>query len=211
MSGLTRKLGAALVGALVMVALPLSANAQERVWNVDVQAGYELSVQDLADMSDPGPAFGLSIGRMVHDQVSIRVGGNYTLLQGENDIPFVAEGPGMNLFRYYADVEANIFDPQLTDWKMLLSAGVGGALLNSDDFSGGHSLGEHWPMTRLGVKAAHPIGDRVDAYLAAEANWIYMDNDSEDMKELQRLHPHKLQPLDSSWTFPVSAGLRIHF
>lgn len=212
MSGLTRKLGAALVAALVMVALPLSANAQERVWNVDLYGGYELPVQDLADMTDPGPSFGLSIGRMVHDQVSIRVGGDLALLAGEDEVPFVGSFPDMQMFRYWADVEANIFDPNLTDWKMLLSAGVGGAILNSDDISdGGQSLGEHWPMTRLGAKVAHPVGDRVDLYLSADANWVFMDADSPEMKELQRLHPQKLQPLDSSWSFPIRAGLRIHF
>ena len=211
MSGLTRKLGAALVAALVMVALPLSADAQERVWNVDLQAGYELPVQDLADMTDPGPSFGLSLGRMVHKQVSIRVGGDVGLLSGENDIPFVSEGPSMQLFRYYAEVEANIFDPQLTEWKMLLSAGGGGAILNSDDFSGGESLGEHWPMVKFGVTAAHPLSESIDGFLSADANWIYMDNESPEMKELQRLHPQKLQPLDSSWSFPIRAGLRLHF
>ncbi len=211
MSGLTRKLGAALFAGTLLAALPLSAHAQESVWNVDLQAGYEMPIQDLGDMADPGPAFGLSFGRMVHEQVAIRLGGSATLYSGEENIPFTSGGPDMKLFTYYASVEANIFDPNLTDWKMLLSAGGGGAMLNSDDFSGDHSLSEHWPMARFGVKAAHPLTESIDGFLTAEGTWIYMDAESDAMTELRRIHPHKLSTVNQSWSFPISAGLRISF
>lgn len=215
MSRLTSALGAFLLGAFLLTATPTAAQAQpyEPPTNnleFSVFAGGELPTMDLMDAADPGPAFGVIVAPRLHEQVTLNFNGNAALLSGDT-YPFDVEGPSMQLYRFTAGVEVNVFDPKLTKWRLLFNGGVGWSFLTTGDLpqQAGTTEGVSSDgfTTKVGAKAAYPISEGTYLFFGSDA-YFHDISGGEDLQPLQNLNRAELGDWDPAWSFTPTIGVR---
>lgn len=223
MSRVAKFLGAAVLG-IALVATPAQVNAQgveglpTNNYDITLWAGYELPATDLADAADPGPTFGISLARRLHPDVNLRLTGGAALL-GSKTYPAGNEGPSMQVYRTSLDVEVDLFDPKLTDFRAQATGGLGWAFLSTDDLQdplGGlddtSGVSTNGPLAKIGLAIAYPVASSVDVFLGADLYYIGIGGDDEDsdLRRLQLLNPGELGSWNGTHSLPITAGFRFN-
>lgn len=199
----------ALAAAILAVLGPAPAAAQNRI-GFEGRAGVGFPAFDLADKAEAGPAVGLDLTYALGRRVALVVGGDVEFLSGADlegsDLAF----QDLTAWHYGAGVEAQLLDPRTTYWRLTTGVGAGGSTYDADGgdarstFSLFGSLELGYEVSTeadlfLGVKSwLSPVEER---FVIAEA-----DTDPQLFPP-----PDPLAGVGTAWSFPVSAGVRLHF
>jgi len=126
MSGVQFAVRAVLVAALAGPAIfsaPAPAQAQ---WYVVGGGGVEIPTGNFNDTHNPGAYFDLEVGREVARRVGIGLFGSLGLLGGETFNAANRFGD-VQVWRYGLNAQIQAVDPTMTNLRVVLGAGLGGA------------------------------------------------------------------------------------
>lgn len=202
---------ASLLAGLATVALgPGAAEAQNRV-GFEGRAGLGLPAFDLADRADAGFAVGLDLAYHLTPRVDLVVGGDVEFLDGST-----LEGTDLALqdltaWHYGAGVEAQLIDPRYSYWRLSTGAGLGGSTYDAD---GG---GSKTAFSLYGnLELGYEVSTEADFFVGVKS-WVGFAGQDDVLVAEQPLDVvfPPTDPLvgvdETAWSFPVTAGFRLHF
>lgn len=212
----------AVLAAAALMLVPRAADAQQAI-TTDLEGGIAVPAGDVSDAVDPGPAFTLGFNFRVHDMISIRAEGG-TDLYGVKDIadPTGAQesipGPDMTMTRLDVGLVFHAVQPDMGG-GFWVDADVGGGyhILTTDDYSIQVSdtgletdldLSDGYLGAKGGLTLGYDFTDAVSAFVGGDAYLVPAD--AEDLEPFSDLDEVDDGP-ESHLSFPVQAGLRLHF
>lgn len=190
---------ACVLGALALAA-PAGEAAAQQPLAFELRAGAGLPAFDLADRAAPGFAFGLDLSHRVADRVSVVAGGDVEFLPGEDVLTVggVAPPPDLTVWHYGAGLEAQILDPRRTYWRLSLGGGAGGTTFDASDGGGSETDLSVYGNLELGYE----VSREADLFLGVRS-WLAFAGDDGAVSGPSGA--------DALWSFPVTAGVRLHF
>ncbi len=205
------------VAAAVALA-PQSVLAQQEI-TMDFGGGVAVPAGDLSDAVKLGPGFTVGVNFRVHDRVSIRAEGGADIWQGE-DFSTVTEpsfqGPDLTVTRLDGGLVFHALTTDQTDgFWVTADVGAGVHILTSDRFERQIQPND---VTILDVSSAYfgakggldfgyQFTDQVSAFVAGDAYLTMADEvDTAGYDEFPGV-----SPMETLWSFPVTAGLKFHF
>ena len=126
MSGIQFTTRASLVAALAGAAVFSAPTPAQAQWYVTGGGGVEVPTGNFNDTHNPGAYFDLQFGREVARRVGVGVFGSLGLLGGETFIAGNRFGD-VQVWRYGLNAQIQAVDPTMTNLRVVLGAGVGGA------------------------------------------------------------------------------------
>lgn len=201
---------AALLAACAVAAVPRPGEAQNRI-GFEGRAGVGLPAFDLADRADPGPAVGLDLTYALTDRVALVAGGDVEFLDGAGGSGSELGLPGLTAWHYGAGVEAQLLDPVTTYWRLTTGAGLGASTYDAD---GGTSKTAFSVFGSL--ELGYELSSEADFFVGLKS-WAGLDG--QDMVLIQEMPTDQVFPPtdplygvdEVAWSFPLTAGLRLHF
>lgn len=213
-------LALAVFAAAAVALAPQSVLAQQEI-TMDLGAGVAVPGGDLSDVVKIGPGFTVGINFRVHDRVSIRAEGGADIWPGE-DFSTVTEpsfeGPDLTVTRLDGGLVLHALTTDQTDgFWVTADVGAGVHILTSSRFER-QILGDPAQVTILDVSSAYfgakggldlgyQFSDQVSAFVGGDAYLTMADEEDtvgyEDFPGVS--------PLETLWSFPVTAGLKFHF
>jgi hypothetical protein len=187
----------------VLAALALAGSADgaaaQQPLAFELRAGAGLPAFDLADRADAGFAVGLDLSYRVADRVSVVAGGDVEFLSGEERItPGGGGPPDLTAWHYGAGLEAQLLDPRRTYWRLSLGGGLGGTTFDVSDGGGSETDFSVYGNLELG----HEVSREADLFLGVRG-WLAFAGDGGAVSGPSGA--------DALWSFPVMAGVRLHF
>lgn len=208
---------AALVAAALALAPP-SAVAQQEI-TTDFAGGVAVPAGDLSDAVKLGPGFTIGVNFRVHDRVSIRTEGGADIFAGESfssSANPAFEGPDLTLTRLDAGLVFHGLSAEETDGPWVtVDVGAGVHILTSDRFERQVlpaqvtiiDVSSLYFGAKGGLDVGYRFTDQVSAFVAGDAYLTMADE--RDTRGYQDIPG--VSPMETLWTFPVTAGLKFHF
>lgn len=201
----------AALAAAAVITSPGGVEAQNRV-GFEGRAGAGLPAFDLADRADAGPAVGLDLTYALTDRVALVAGGDVEFLEGAGATGTDRQLPDLTAWHYGAGIEAQLLDPVTTYWRLTTGAGLGGSTYDAD---GGESRSAFSVYGSL--ELGYELSTEADLFLGVKS-WLGFAGQEDvailDEQPLDIVFPptDPLHGVDEvAWSFPVMAGLRLHF
>lgn len=211
-------LALAVLAAAALALAPQSVMAQQEI-TTDFGGGAAIPAGDLGDAVKLGPGFTIGLNFRVHDRVSIRAEGGADIYPGEQFSTVTQptfEGPDLTITRLDAGL---VFHPitaeQTGGFWVTADAGAGLHILTSGRFEqdilpnqvtiidvSSASFG-----AKGGLDFGYQFTDQVSAFVAGDA---YLTMADEQETQGYQDFPG-VSPLETLWSFPVTAGLKFHF
>ena len=117
---------AGFVAAFACLAAWSAPDAAQAQWYVTGGGGVEVPTGNFNDTHNPGAYFDLQFGREVARRVGVGVFGSLGLLGGETFNAATQFGDAQ-VWRYGLNAQIQAVDPTMTNLRVVLGAGVGGA------------------------------------------------------------------------------------
>lgn len=232
-----RKLGTVFGLALLLAGLPAQGQAQQEQFYVEGRGGLGLGLGDIGFLQDVGPTFGVDFGYWIHERIAIRVGGDASLLSGEDrDLSppegqrVLANAPDMDFYQYGAGVELLITEPA-SPLEVRLGAGAGATTVESDPLPGSLTISQEG-TDRLGntvcetgtereystteftlngdVKVGYEVAPRFNVFAGTRA-YLFFPNECETEVFHQIAEEADQRGFDTGWTLPLFVGVKIGF
>lgn len=207
--GGTRVVGAGLAVLVSMLLWPGVARAQ---WSVDAGGGVAIPVADLADLEDPGPAFGGAVAYRFHPRVAVRVGGGFDFLSGAEREDGEA-APDMTVSHYNAGIELLLTPPEESRFRASIHAAAGGSSFDTEVFRvpgepvrDQDDFFETFFTAAGGIQLATEVRPNVSLLLRGE--WQLVFSDEQKTVRLAGLLGGD-QGFDTLSVVPVTLGVRV--
>ena len=218
---------AVLAGAALML-VPQSAHAQQAI-TADFEGGVSVPSGDLSDFVGVGPGFTVGVNFRVHDMISIRTEGGADLYKTETfaettGTPDVSEfeGPDVTLTRLDLGLVFHAVQPDMGG-GFWVDADVGGGyhIITTNNFEFQRSptdvvsidVSKGYLGAKGGLTLGYHFTDAVSAFVGGDAYLV--PGDAEDLAGFGELDGvedgGEFTPPETIWSFPVQAGLRLHF
>lgn len=210
---------AALAGAALAL-VPQALQAQEIT--TDFEGGVAVASGDFTDAVKMGPALTVGVNFPVHERFSIRLEGGADLY-GSEDIADPTEdgatlvGPEIRQTRLDVGVQVHALTMEQTG-GLWADVDVGGGyhILTTDnyEFQTGPTdvefidLSAGYLGAKGGVTVGYRLADAVSAFVAGDA--YLTPGDAQELESLTELEEVD-DGAEKHWSFPVQAGLRLHF
>jgi hypothetical protein len=213
MSG-SKFLGFVLGAAALLVWLPAEAGAQ-RWLSLEGRGGVVIPAGDLAEVVERGGAFGGGVAVHVHPRVALRVDFDASFTEeGEPEPGVIA--PGINLFHRTAGVEVGLIRPNALDVPFTLTTNLGAGtttfeveafVVPSGPQAGDtFAFDERYFTANGGVKFGYELNRYLSLVLSGQAYRTFADEDDTALLELLS---DEIERFDATWSFPITAGIRI--
>lgn len=218
------KTGIALaLGLLLLAGAASPAAAQQTPVVFDARGGIALPAGDLASVADPGPSYDVGMNFGLSDRFFLRLDGGADLYEG-----FDAGLPGdegineaeVQHFRLHAGVLYYL--TERTPGGFFASVNGTGGFTNLSVPRTQTSVGadaveidisELYPSANVGATVGYAVHEQVDVYLDAQSYAVF--GDEADTRSLTQVYNDRYAPdldgLSTTYSFPVSVGLRLHF
>lgn len=210
----------AVLAAAALMLVPRAADAQQAI-TTDLEGGIAVPAGDLSDAIDPGPAFTLGFNFQVHDRVSIRLEGGTDLYKVTDVADLTVDGetepgPDVTLTRLGAGLVFHAVSAEQTGGVWVdVDAGGGYYILTTDSYeidtpSDVETLdvAQGYLGAKGGLTVGYQFHDAVSAFVGGDAYLVPGDaDDLEAFTELAEVD----DGAESHVSFPVQAGLRLHF
>lgn len=213
----------ALVVASVL-AFPGELAAQEPPIDVDGRGGIGFPVGTLGDVVDPGPAFNFGVNFGLTDRFLLRATGGAELYEGiEIGEPLGNEGVNdleVDLIHFHAGglyhlvpAEGQRFSVALTGTAGVtnfnvprLAASVGADAIEFE-------LSELYFSAGGGVSLAYTLHEQVDVFVDGHSYVVFGDEEdtAEMVQVVNSVKDDPVDALDTVWSIPITAGVRLHF
>lgn len=218
----------AVLAAAALMLVPQTAHAQQAI-TADFEGGVAVPSGDLSDFVGTGWGFTVGVNFPVHDMISIRTEGGADLyttetfpeITGTPDVSTI-EGPDVTLTRLDVGLIFHVVQPTMGS-GFWVDADLGGGYhiitTNNFEFQSGPAQTESIDISQgyLGAKGGLTFGyhftDAVSAFVGGDAYLVPGDEaDLQGFGELDGVeNGGSLQAPETIWSFPVQAGLRLHF
>lgn len=205
---------AALLAVLAVAALgavPRPAEAQNRI-GFEGRAGVGLPAFDLADRADPGPAVGLDLTYALTDRVSLVAGGDVEFLDGAGGSGSDLALPGLTVWHYGGGVEAQLLDPVATYWRLTTGAGLGASTYDAEGGSSKTAFSLYGSL-----ELGYELSSEADFFVGVKS-WAGFEGQEVVILDGEQPLDQVFPPTDPlygvdevAWSFPLTAGLRLHF
>lgn len=216
--------------AVPVLALALSlassgvATAQQPI-SFDARGGIGFPLGDLGTIADAGPAFNFGANFGVADQFYIRVTGGAELYQGvEVGEPVGNEGVNdleLDLIHFHAGGLYNVVPRQRGEPLSVSLTGTAGvtnlhvprlaASVGTDAIE--FRISELYFSAAGGASVAYAVHEQVDLFLDGHAYVVFGDEEdtAEMIQVVNDVQDDQVDALDTMWSIPVTAGIRLHF
>ncbi|MDP2497453.1 MAG: hypothetical protein Q8W44_05595 [Candidatus Palauibacterales bacterium] len=210
---------------LVLLAGSVSpAAAQQKPIVFDARGGWTVPAGDLADVAEAGPSYNVGINFGLTDRFMLRLDGGADLYDGfDIGAPLGNEGVNeleVQHFRlhagalyyltrrqpggFFASVNGTAGFTNLSVPRTQTSVGTDAVEID---------ISELYPSANVGATAGYSVHEQVDVYLDAQAYGVF--GDEADTGDLTQVYNDRNDPdldgLSTTYSFPVSVGLRLHF
>lgn len=211
-------LAIAALAAAALALAPQSVLAQQEI-TLDLGGGVAIPAGDISDAVKTGPGFTLGLDFRVHDRVSIRGEGGADIWQGETfstvtEPSFV--GPDLTITRLNGGLKFHALTAEETDgFWVTADVGAGVHILTSDRFERQIQpigvtiidVSSAYFGAKGGLDFGYQFTDQVSGFVAGDAYLTFADE--EDTARYSDIPG--VDPLDTIWSFPITAGLKLHF
>lgn len=212
------------------LAIPLASSgrlaAQERPFEFDARAGIGLPVGNLGDVTDGvGPAFNVGANFGLTDRLLLRVTGGAELYDGiDLGGPVGNEGINdldLNLIHFQAGGLYYLMAPERQQRFSVTLTGTAGvtnfhvprvaASVGTDAIE--FRISEIYFSAGGGVSLGYAVHEQVDLFLDGHTFVVFGDEeDTTDMLQVVNdVSDQPVESLDTMWSIPVTAGVRLHF
>jgi len=182
--------------------------------DIEGRAGVALPTGDLAAFTDAGVSVGVGGAFWVHDNVALRVDGDFADLNGENageGLVTDAPTPDATLLHYGVGVEVDLPGrASMSSWDFEVNAGVGGTTLDTDDFLDEPAEDERQDITKTypnvngGITLGRKLSEELVLSLSGQAFYTFVDEtDFAPLSELRTA-----EDLAEGVSVPVTLSLR---
>ncbi|MBA4157844.1 MAG: hypothetical protein H0X65_10255 [Gemmatimonadetes bacterium] len=200
-----------LISAILLPLVPTPGNAQ-RVF-VEGRVGIVVPSGALNELEKVGSAFAGGLGYRWDRRLAARIDFEHDFLQGEDIIPPSGAAPAVVLRHVVAAVEVSL--PEVAPLRLSPSAnlGAGATHLDFESFSvpsgpqqGTYDISGTYFTLNGGARLSYYLRPSFSLLASGQAYWIFVDR--EDTKSLS-LRGEGVPSVGSTWTFPLTLGLRI--
>lgn len=210
--------GAALAAtvALLWAAAPAGAHAQQGELEVDGSGGIAFPAEDLADLSDIGPAFRAGGTYWITDHVGARLDGGLEILPGA-ELPggLGSESPDFTLWRYQGGFEFLLTPVDESRWSSTFGATVGATTIDTDQFplgvtttDGESAFTETYFSGAAHVGVGYAVTESVDVVLDGALHLAFTDE--EDTRVFTQFNTEvDSDGYGSQLSFPIHLGAKI--
>lgn len=235
----TRKIVSTVMAVLAAAVLSADLSAQEEII-LDVSGGAGIPVSDVGDFQDFGPSFQLGVDLRLNERFSARASGGASILSGKSfgeDEPDINPNDPFLLTNELADFSVIHFNAGPVfhvlpegRWNVDVNVGGGVAILTSErqeltgvpivDPDTGEPTGafgtaiidlsELAPNVTGGVDIGYQFSQKVEAFVGADAQVFFLDEDDRDVAQLTSVAP-ELDAPETGFMLPIQAGLKFHF
>lgn len=211
-------LALAVLAAAAVALAPQSVVAQQEI-TLDVSGGASVPAGDIGDAVKLGPGFTLGVNFRVHDRVSIRTEGGADIYPGEDFSTATApafEGPDLTVTRLDAGLVFHALGAEETNGAWVTAdVGAGVHILTSSRFERDIlpsdvtiiDVSSAYFGAKGGLDVGYQFTDQVSAFAAGDA-YLTMADEQDTLG--YRDFPG-VSPLETIWSFPITAGLKFHF
>lgn len=219
-------LGIAALSLALSLVLAAGLPAQETPLQFDATGGLGLPAGDLADVADAGPAFGVAFGVGLTENFFLRLRGGAELYDGV-DLGGPTGNEGINdldlhLIHFQAGGLYYLLPRDRNDSPVSLAVEGAVGATNLDVPRVATSVGtdaleieisELYLSTALGVSLGFAVHDQVDLFLEGRGHVVFGDEDdtSDMIQAVDDVLDEPVGSLDTMWSVPVTAGVRLHF
>lgn len=210
---------------LVLLAGSVSpAAAQQKPIVFDTRGGLAIPVGDLGEVADAGPSYNVGINFGLTDRFMIRLDGGADLYDGF-DAGAALGNEGVN------EIEVQHFKLHAGALYYLTPRSEGGFFASVNGTAGFTNLSvprtqtsvgtdaveidisELYPSANIGGTVGYTVHEQVDVYIDGQAYGVF--GDEADTGDLTQVYNDRNDPdldgLSTTYSFPVSVGLRLHF
>jgi hypothetical protein len=192
--------------ALAGVAVPAQGQGQV-MWDAGIGVAFPQGT--LGDYVKEGPSFQVEFVFPLSSHLSWMVGTNVDRFPGAKvDGGTTPEMPAMTLYRWQGGLEADLLDEISTRWRAQARAGVGGALIDTDDFLVGRDVNEFRFSWSAGFALGYQPSERVSSHLRGEVRWTPVGSHTASL--LGELNPGRFDELTSTLAMPITLSVRFH-
>lgn len=221
-----RKSTTAIALAALLAWLPAQADAQEGDFFIEGRGGIALGLGDVSELTEPGPTFGAELGYWVQDRLALTVGGDASLLPGEDRAP--SEGvaidvPDMQIYHYTAGVQIAV-TPRENPFSVRFGGGVGATTYQTDAFPAsfidGLPMGVEAPEdgefseTQLTFQGNLSVGWDVSprfGIFAGVRPYLGLTDRGETEFFHQAVSAVDERGFETAWDLPLHAGVNVEF
>lgn len=220
---ITRTAFGLFLGLFLLAAFASPAAAQQKPIVFDARGGVAVPVGDLGDVADLGPSYNVGVNFGLSDRFMIRVDGGADLFDGFDAGTSGTEGVNeldVQHFRlhagalyyltrrrpggFFASVNGTAGFTNLSVPRTQTSVGTDAVEID---------ISEIYPSANVGATAGYSVHEQVDVYLDVQAYGVF--GDEADAGDLIQVYNDRTDPdldgLSTTYSFPLSVGLRLHF
>lgn len=218
------------LGLLVLVlAIPLAAPGtaagQEPPVAFDARGGLAFGVGNLGDVVDGvGPAFNVGVNFGLTDRLLLRVTGGAEMYQGI-DLGGPVGNEGLNeldvdLIHFQAGGLYYVMPPEESPLSLTLEGTAGltnfhvprlATSVGTDAIE--FELSELYFSAGAGVSVGYAVHEQVDLFLDGHSYLVFgSEDDTVDLLQVVNdVSDEPVDSLDTMWSVPITAGVRLHF
>lgn len=199
-------------------------SAQQPAIDFDARAGIGLPVGDLGDVADVGPAFNVGVNFGVAERLLLRVTGGAEMFQGiELGQPLGNEGINdleVDLIHVHAGGLYYLIPPEDQPLSVTLTGTAGATNFNVPRVASSvgtdaieFELSELYFSAAGGVSVGYAVHEQVDLFVDGHTFFVFgNEEDTADMMQVvNEVQPSAPNTLETMWSVPVTAGVRLHF
>lgn len=202
-SAAVRRMMGASLALVAFTAVPEVVHAQ--AYTTEVRGGSSIPAGDLDEMTDAGAVLGLGFGWRYNSRVTLRVDGDWEMLN--EDIAGSVVLPRTYLWHFHGGVELDVTNPETSTWLVRVK-GSGGATIydtkrltpNGDDF-----VDTNFSVAG-GLSVGRELTETLELGAFGKMSVIFTDEDA--TRELSDLNPAVLNPFSKASSFPIGLYLR---
>lgn len=184
-------------------------------WAVDARSGVALGAGGLADLADPGPAFGVGGSYWFTPSVAARADLDLEYYNRTEPFgPLEEEGPAVRLWHSTAGVLLRFTNEELSRWSTLIGAGAGLTRFETDSFLV-PATGEVRPFEFSDtyfalygeLRVAYEVSRRVRVYLGGRSRFI--EAEEQDTQVFREATGGRVEPFGTVASFPFVLGASV--
>lgn len=205
--------------ALLLLAFAGEGRAQDGRqspgWSFEGRSGVALSGGGLADVTKPGPIYGIGASYWLSPNVALQADGDVELYNGGKPFgPLQEKGPDVRLWHSTAGVLIRFTEEDVPRWVTELGFGLGAVVFDTEPFlvptaQGAQTfqLDETYVNSYGRLRIGYTATERLLLYLGVRSHFIVTN--TEDTRAFEAATEGRSEAFGVAWTFPIRFGVSV--